>query len=59
MLFGVLERPVLTRIVRKSNKVLEPGEDIVRWTLKSYGTGIPDFLHLVHCDIGKQLFKSQ
>ena len=30
MLFGVLERPVLTRIVRKSNKVLEPGEGTVK-----------------------------
>ena len=59
MFFGVLERPVLRRIVRKSNKVLEPEEDNVRWTLKIYGTGIPDFLHLVHCDIGKQLFKGQ
>ena len=59
MLFGVLEWPVIAGIVRKSNKVLEPGEDNVRCTLESHRPRLPDFLHLVHCDVRKQLFEGQ
>ena len=52
---GVLERPVLAAHVRKSHKVLEPGEDDIRWRLQK--PRIPDSPHLGHQDIRKHLLE--